>query len=219
MLEERITLLKKEITEFAALVDGMIEKATQGLLRREKENLATILSEDEPKANEFEIRLDEHCTVLIAQNQPAASDLRTILMIAKMSKDLERMGDHAVNIAESGLYLIERPAVKPLLDIPKMAQETAKMLGDSIEAFINEDVRLAQEVCRRDNVVDDLRDQIYRELITYMVSDSTTIERSLHLMRIASNLERIADLSTNIGEDVIFMVEGRVIKHHKEEKK
>jgi len=133
-----------------------------------------------------------------------------------MNNDLERMGDHAVNIAESSLFLIERPPVKPLIDIPNMAKVTMEMLRNSINSFINENAKLAKTVCERDYIVDGLRDQILRELITFMSSDPSTIERSIHLMRISSNLERIADLSTNICEDVIFMVEGRVIKHHKE---
>lgn len=218
MLPEKITTLKKELVEYSALVEHMIEKSTQGLLRREKEVLGEVLDKDETKANDFEIELDELCTQLIAQYEPKAKDLRTILMILKMNNDLERMGDHAVNIAESSLFLIERPPVKPLIDIPNMAQTTMRMLKDSISAFINEDAKLARAVCERDDIIDGLRDQILRELITFMSSDPSTIERSLHLMRISRNLERIADLSTNICEDVIFMVEGRVIKHHKDER-
>ena len=132
-----------------------------------------------------------------------------------MNNDLERMGDEAVNIAESSLFLIERPPVKPLIDIPRMAQEAMGMLRDSLSSLIREDTALASSVCQRDDVVDSLRDQILRELITYMASDPSTIERSLHLLRISRSLERIADLSTNICEDVIYMVEGKVIKHHR----
>ena len=123
------------------------------------------------------------------------------------------MADHAVNIAESAIYLIERPAVKPLLDTPRMAEETVSMVNDSLLAFVNEDAVLAKQVCERDNIVDGLANQILRELITYMSSDPSTIERALHILEISGNLERIADLSTNIGEDVIFMVEGKLIKH------
>jgi len=136
-------------------------------------------------------------------------------MISKISNDLERMGDHAVNIAESSLFLIERPLVKPLIDIPRMAELTIKMLKDSTVSFIDENASLAQNVCERDSSVDDLKDQILRELITFMSSDPSTIERSLHLLRISNNLERIADLSTNICEDIIFMTKGKIIKHHK----
>ena len=154
---------------------------------------------------------------MIAQYEPRAKDLRTILMVMKMNNDLERVGDHAVNIAECSLFLIERPSLKPLLDIPRMAEESVGMLKDAIEAFIKEDALLAAMVCERDNIVDNLGQQILRELITFMSADSTTIERSMRLLNIARNLERIGDLSTNISEDVIFMVEGRVIKHHRDQ--
>ena len=215
MLEEKLTDLKRELIGFASLVEQMIKKSIQGLLDKKRELLLEILENDEPKANSLELRLEELCTNSIAQFEPKAKDLRTILMIAKMSNDLERMGDHAVNIAESSLFLIERPPVKPMLDIPRMADLTAKMLRDSINSFINEDTKLAKDVCKRDSLVDNLKDQLLRELITFMTSDPSTIERSLNLMRISGNLERIADLSTNICEDVIFVAKGQVIKHHK----
>jgi phosphate transport system protein len=195
----------------------MIEKSIRGLIIKDKVLLNEVVEKDEHRANTLEIELGGVCTNLIAQYQPAAKDLRTILMALMINNDLERLGDHAVNIAKSSLFLIEIPQVKPLIDIPRMAEEAIAMLKDSIDSFIHEDAKLVKNVCERDNIVDTLRDQILRELITYMTSDPTTIERSLHLIRISSNLERIADLSTNICEDVIFMVEGKIIKHHKEE--
>lgn len=217
MLEEKLPALKRELIEFASLVENMIEKSIKGLMRKDSALLREVIEQDEPKANAFEIELDEHCTNLIAQYQPIAKDLRTVLMILKMNSDIERMGDHAVNIAESATYLIERTPVKPLLDTPRMAEEVVQMVNGSLRSFINEDARLARSICEQDDIVDALAEQILRELITYMSADPSTIERSLHLLDIAGNLERIADLSTNICEDVIFMVEGRVIKHHKEE--
>jgi len=217
MLQEKLIELKQRIVEYSSLVEEMIEKSIKGLLEKEKELLLEVIEKDEPKANDFEIELDEYCATLIAQYEPKAKDLRTILMILKMNNDLERVGDLSVNICESSLFLIERPLVKPLIDIPRMAQETIGMLKDSIDAFIGEDVKLAKNVCERDNIVDGLREQIIRGLFTFMISDNSTIERSMHLVRIAHNLERIANLSTNISEDVIFMVEGKIIKHHKDE--
>ncbi len=216
MLQEKLNRLKQKIVEYSSLAQGMIEKSIKGLLNKEKEMLSEVIEKDELKANEFEIELDEFCTTLIAQYEPKAKDLRTILMILKMNNDIERVGDLTVNISESSLFLIERPLVKPLIDLPRMAKETIEMLKSSIDAFVNEDAKLAKNVCKRDNTVDAFRDQIMRELITYMASDASTIERSFHLIRISQNLERIADLSTNISEDVIFMVEGKVIKHHHE---
>lgn len=215
MLEEKITELTRELVGFATLVEHMIEKSIKGLLEKKRELLLEVIEEDEPKANHLEIELDELCTNSIAQFEPKAKDLRTVLMISKISNDLERIGDHAVNVAESSLFLIERPLVKPLIDIPRMAEITIKMLKDSTASFIRENALLAKNVCERDSSVDHLQEQILRELITFMSSDSSTIERSLHLIRISSNLERIADLSTNICEGIIFITEGRVIKHHK----
>jgi phosphate transport system protein len=217
MLEEKVALLKRELIEFASLVEGMIDKSVKGLLRRDRKALLEVVEQDEPRANKLEIDLDERCTTMIAQYQPKARDLRTILMILSMNTDLERIGDHAVNIAEDSLYLIERSVVKPLIDIPRMMEEVTAMVRDSIFSFINEDAQLAKAVCERDSVVDGLANQVLRELITYMSADPTTIERALHLLSISGNLERIADLSTNIGEDVIFIVEGLVIKHHCQE--
>jgi phosphate transport system protein len=217
MLEEKMAGLKRDIVEYANLTASMIEKAVSGLLERDRAVLTAVIEVEEPKVNQREIEIDELCTALIAQYQPKARDLRAILMTMKMGNDLERMGDHAVNIAESGIYLMERPLVKPLIDIPRMSDVTIGMLKDSIQAFIDEDAGLAKSVCERDSVVDGLRIQILRELITYMVSDASTIERAMHLIRVSGNFERIADLSTNICEEVIFMVEGRVIKHHHDE--
>jgi len=214
MLEEKVTELKRELIGFATLVEHMIEKSIKGLLEKKRELLLEVIEEDEPKANHLEIELDELCTTSIAQFEPKAKGLRTILMISKICNDLERVGDQAVNIAESSLSLIERPSVKPLIDIPRMAELTIKMLKNSTTSFINEDTSLAKNVCERDSLVDNLKNQILRELITFMSADASTIERSLHLLRISNNLERIADLSTNICEDTIFITEGKVIKHH-----
>jgi phosphate transport system protein len=219
MFEEKVANLKRELVEYAGLVESMIGKAVKGLLEREPDYFVDVIEKDEPRANKYEVEIDELGTALIAQYEPKAKDLRTILMIMKMSNDLERMGDHAVNIAQSGQYLIERPLVKPFIDVPRMSELTIGMLRDSILAFINEDADRARNVCARDKEVNGLRDQLFRELITYMVSDTTTIERSLHLTRVAGNLERVADLSTNICEDVIFMVKGQVIKHHQADDK
>jgi phosphate transport system protein len=217
MLEEKMITLRKELIESATHVEGMIDKSITGLMRKDSTLLTEVIEKDEPKANDSEISIEELCTTMIAQYEPRAKDLRTILMVMKMNNDLERVGDHAVNIAECSLFLIERPSLKPLLDIPRMAEESVGMLKDAIEAFIKEDALLAAMVCERDNIVDNLGQQIIRELITFMGADSTTIERSMRLLNIARNLERIGDLSTNISEDVIFMVEGRVIKHHRDQ--
>jgi phosphate transport system protein len=217
MLEEKITELKKELIEFATLVETMIMKSVKGLLKKEKTLLQEVIEELEPNANTLEIKIEELCVSIIAQYQPRARELRTVLMIFKMASDIERMGDHAVNIADSGLFLITKQPVKPLIDIPRMADETIRSVVDAIKAFINEDAALSKNVCERDDTIDGLQTQIFRELTTFMTSDPATVERALYLIRISNNLERIADLATNISEDVIFMVEGKVIKHHQED--
>lgn len=214
MLAKRLDELRKQLMESAMLVESMVEKSIKGLAERERPLLAEVLGQDEPRENQLEIQIEELCIELIALYQPAAKDLRRLVTTLKMNNDLERMGDEAVNISESSMYLIEQPPVKPLIDIPRMAEESVRMVKDSLRAFIEEDISLAKQVCERDDVVDNLGSQILRELITYMAADSKTIERSLHLLRIARSLERIADLSTNICEDVIYMVKGRTIKHH-----
>ena len=214
MIEQKINELKKTLIEYASLTQAMVEKSIKGLKEKDDRLLKEIIEKDEPCANNFEIDVDEKCTTLIVTMQPKAIDLRTILMILKMNNDLERIADHAVNISQSVMELIEQPLVKPLIDIPRMADEVMQMISDAIKSFINGDPVLAKTVCERDSVVDSLRSQIIRELITYMISDPSTIERSLHLLNISRNLERIGDLSTNICEDVIFLVDARVIKHH-----
>ena len=214
MLGEKITNLKKQLVSYAGLVENMIQNSIKGLLHKDETLLHKIYEKDEVDANRIEIELDEMCTNLIAQYQPKAKDLRTILMVLKMNNDLERMADLAVDISKSSLFLITRPQVKPYIDLPQMADETIKMMKDSFEAFVNEDVDLAKNVCQRDNIVDDLQKKIIKELKDVMRNHPDTIERSLQLIRISNKLERIADHSTNICEDVTFIVEGIVIKHH-----
>jgi len=217
LLADELTSLKHRLIEYASHVDNMIDRSISGLLNKDMSMLKKVLDEDEPKANDIEIEIEELCTTIIAKFQPAAKDLRLIMMIAQMNNDLERMADLAVNITESALFLVERPAVKPLIDIPFMAQITIQMVKDAIDSFINEDKDLALSVCARDATIDDLKEQIHRELLTHMTSKPATIDRSFQLIRIANSLERIADLSTNICEDVIYIIEGIIIKHHKEE--
>jgi phosphate transport system protein len=217
MLSEEITKLKKRLIEYAGLVENMIDKSVSGLTEKNEALLREVAEKDEPKANQFEIELEEQCMILIAKYQPRAKDLRIILRIDQMNNDLERMGDQAVNIVESSLFLIQHPQLKPLIDIPKMGEIAIQMVKDSIDAFVREDAALAKDVCERDQVIDDLKDQIQRELFTYIASKPSSIERAFHLIRIANNLERVGDLSTNICEDVIFIVNGRVVKHHHDE--
>jgi len=214
--EEKVALIKRELIEYATLVETMIEKSIKGLVNKDRNMLIEVIEKDEPKSNNFEIKLDELCTVVIAQYQPKGRGLRTVLMVFKINNDLERMADHVVNIAETALTLIEVPPMTEYVkDVLKMAEITRGMLKDSIDAFVHEDSVLAQDVCKRDDVVDDLRRVNRRAVIGSMCAECSIMEIGLDILRIARNIERIADLSTNIGEDVIFMVEGKVIKHKK----
>lgn len=219
MLEQKITELKEKLFTMASLVESMLEKSVSSLVNKNEELAREVINKDEPKANDLEIEIEDSGIKLIALYQPEASFLRVVIAIIKINNDLERIGDHAVNIAERALFLIPRPLVKPLIDLPRMGKTTRKMLKESLDSFARKDANLAISVCKEDEEVDSLRDQIVRELITYMISDPSTIERSIQLISIARNLERVADLATNIAEDVVFTVKGEVIKHHREEKK
>jgi phosphate transport system protein len=216
MLPERMNELKNRLIEYATLVEGMIDQSIKGLLNKDEALLKHIIETEEPKANDFDREIDAICTSTIAQYEPLAKDLRIVIMVLKMNKDLERMADHAVNISESSLFLISRPFLKSSEDVGQMSRLVSVMLKESIDAFVNEDVALAQTVWEKDNVVDELGDKILNESMDYMRKERDGIKRSLHLMRISQNLERIADLSTNICEEVVYIVEGRDIKHHKD---
>ena len=219
MLEERIMPIKRELIEYATLVENMVEKVIKGLMEREKSYPLEVIEKDEPRTDRYELELDEKCVWILAQFQPMAVDLRTILMMLEMNRDLERIGDLSSTMSRSAIFLIERPQVKPYIDIPRMSDIVQSMIRDSVSAFIENDSQLAREVFQRDKTVNALRDQIIRELLTFMSSDPTTIERSFHLISLALDLERIGDHSTNICEDVVFMVEGEVIKHQDDKNK
>ncbi len=216
MLEKKLNDLKGQIIQFASLVEHMKDRSVRGLVNKDESLLTEVIEKDEPQANTFEVDIEEVCVNLIAQFQPMAKDLRTILVIYNMSNALERMGDHAVNIAESAFEIIKSPPIKPFIDIPRMNDVSKHMLDDTINAFIKEDPDKARRVCEQDSILDGLRDQVMRELITFMSSNTHIIGYCLHVMRVAENLERMGDLTTNICEDVIFMSQGKVIKHHKE---
>jgi len=213
MLESRIKQLKEKLLFMASMVESMIEKSIDSLTERDAQIAEKVINEEEPKVNKLEIEIDDMCIEMLALFQPEASDLRAVTMVMRINNDLERLGDHAVNICEKSLHLIDKPPVKPLLDIPRMAAMAVEMVKDSLNSFAQSDTKLAMDVRSRDETIDNLRDQIVRELITYMISQPSTLERALELILIARELERIADLATNIAEDVIFIVEGKSVKH------
>ena len=166
-------------------------------------------------APEIEIEIDEKAVTLLATHQPVAGDLRLILMASRISGELERIGDLVINITENVATLVSQPQLKPLIDIPRMAEVASKMVHESLDSFLRSDVLLAQAVIMTDDRVDDLKEQILRELLTYMAADPKSIERAMALILISRHLERIADHATNIAEDVIFLIQGRDVRHPK----
>ena len=216
--QKELQELKENLLNMAAIVEEAIRNSVQSLVKRDSD-LARKTFEVEDRINKMEIAIDEMCLKLLALRQPMAADLRFITSAMKITTDLERMGDQAVNIAERALSLNEEPQLKPYIDIPHITEIVQSMVRDVLDAFVNRDSRLARSVCARDDLVDGLNHQVVRELLTYMLSDPKTITRAVHLMIVARCLERIADHATNIAEDVIFMVDALVIKHHADEKK
>lgn len=215
--DEELNTLKEELLRMASLTEESIVLAVKSLKDR-KEELAREVLKKEENINLLDIEIDELCLKLLALRQPMATDLRFITSAMKIASDLERIGDQSVNIAERSLELLNFPLLKPLIDIPRMANLAQNMVKDAIDAFINRDDELARSVCQRDDEVDSLNDQIFRELLTYMMQDPSTIRRAVDLILVGRHLERIADHATNIGEDVIYYVKGKTIKHHCEQR-
>jgi phosphate transport system protein len=215
--DEDLKVVKEKLLRMASLVEESVAQSIQGL-KDEREDLPREVLRREDEVNRLDLEVDTLGLRLLALNQPMAVDLRFISAVLRIGRDLERMGDLSVNIAERTLDLIRLPRLKPLIDIPRMADAAQKMVRDSLTAFIERDANLAREICRRDDEVDQLNDQIFRELLTYMMQDPSSISRAVDLILIGRNLERIADHATNIAEDVIYFVEGRIIKHHCEDK-
>ena len=206
--------LKDRLLTMGGLVEQMIRLAVKGLLERKAE-IHEKVAAYEGLVNRLHMELDDRCMKLIALYQPAAQDLRLIMAAAKINSDLERIGDQAMNISETTSFLVQQPQLeKKLFDIPRMSELAQSMLKDALDAFVKKDVALAQSVIRRDDEEDKLKSEAFHELMHLMQSDSSTIQRALGLILIARNLERIADHATNIAEDVVFMVQGKDIRHH-----
>jgi phosphate transport system protein len=216
--QEELERLKENLLKMATLVEKVLADAVGSLMKRDSQLAQQTIASDDA-INDLEITIEETCLKLLALQQPMAIDLRFITAAMKIITDLERMGDQAVNIAERAISLNQESQLKPYIDLPRMAEITQSMVKDVLDAFVKQDSQLARSVCARDDLVDGLKDQVFRELLTYMISDSKTIPRCVHLMIVSRCLERIADHATNIAEDVIFMIDARIIKHHAEEKK
>jgi len=200
---------QQDMLILATMVENAIERSVKALKERDLE-LAREIIADDAKVNRRRYEIEEKCLEIMATQQPIATDLRTIIAIQNIIVDLERMGDHAEGNAKIAIMLADEPPLKPLIDIPRMAEIAIEMLRGSLECFKDRDTERARKICDDDDLVDGLYDQVYRELLVYMINDPKTIERATHLLWVAHNLERIADRVTNICERVIYMVEGRV---------
>ncbi|MDO8520007.1 MAG: phosphate signaling complex protein PhoU [Deltaproteobacteria bacterium] len=210
--EEELHTLKEKILKMGGMVEEMVRDAMKALVERQN-RLASVVMKKEHEVNQLEIGIDDQCLRLLALHQPAASDLRFITLGLKISKDLERMGDLAVNITEQAEKINREPLLKPYVDLPIMADKAQKMVKGALDAFVSRDPDAAQKVCGLDDEVDDLKDKIQEELMAFMQKDSTAVVRGVHLIAIAKHLERVADHATNIAEEVIFMVKGKDIRH------
>ena len=210
--DKELAELKSLLQRMALLVEEMIDAAIDDLVNRTEAKAPAVASREQ-EMDRLQIEVDEKVVVLLAIRQPMATDLRLIVTASKIGSELERIADQLVNVAENTHFLLQHPPLKPLIDIPNMAQDAKQMVRDSIECFLKQDVLLAQAVITRDDRLDAYKDQILRELLTYMMADPTAIERALALILIARNLERMGDHATNIAEDVIYLVQGRDVRH------
>jgi phosphate transport system protein len=213
--EEDLKKLREDILYMGGLVEDQIEKAVNSLVNRDSP-LAEVIIERDHEVNRLDVEVDDLCIRLLALHQPAARDLRFITTALKVTTDLERIGDMAVNICERSLELNREPQLKPYIDIPRMAGVSQRMIRESLDAFVREDTDLALKVCQDDQEVDDLNSQVFMETVSFMIGDPHTISRAMKIGFISKYLERIADHATNIAEMVIFMVKGKSIRHMKE---
>jgi len=212
IFDEELRALKERILKIGSLVETAIHMSVQSLVERNSELAREVIKKDH-HINALDIEIDEDCIRLIALRQPKARDLRFITTAMKITTDLERMGDLAVNIAERALELNEQPQLKPYIDIPRMADISQGMVRDSLDALVRECTNLPYEVIKRDNEVDQLTVQVFNELLLYMIQDPATISRAMRITYVAKYLERIADHATNIAEMVIYLCQGKMIRH------
>jgi len=210
---EELAELNHRLRVMGDLAEERLRAAMQALLERDRVLMASVVQGDEA-INRLHLEIDDRCFKLLALHQPMAVDLRMIVAAVKINSDLERVGDLAVNVAEASERYLEHAPVKPLIDIPRMGSMAQRMLDEAIKAFVSRDVELAQAVLTQDDVLDGLKDQIFRELLTYMLGDTRKIEPGIDLILISRHLERVGDHATNIAEDVIFIVEARDVRHH-----
>jgi phosphate transport system protein len=204
--------LQERLIEMAGIVERLVSEASEAAVNRNPDPAEEIKATDD-RVDELEVEIDERVVELLALQQPMASDLRQIITTNKISNDLERMGDHAVNIASATRRLALTPVLPEVRELAEMASIVQEMVSDALAAYVSRNPAMARMVCITDDKVDDLRDSMYRILVTHMLEDPKRLSGALELLLISQNLERIADLATNVSEDVVFLVEGRTIKH------
>jgi phosphate transport system protein len=211
--QEELEVLQQRLLSMGGLAEDRMGDSVKAVTNRDLDLGDRVLSGDEP-INALHIEIDDRCFKLLALHQPMAADLRAIVAAVKINTDLERVGDLAVNIAEAAKRYLQHPPVKPLIDIPRMGEIAQRMLRDALDAYVRRDLALADAVLAADDTLDALKTQIFRELLSFMLSDPSTIEPALDLILISRHLERIGDHATNIAEDVIFMVSAKDVRHH-----
>jgi len=210
--EIELSELKERLLWMGSLSERAVHQAIHAVLDAQ-ESLAEAVLREEPAINDLQIEIDDRVVQLLALHQLMAADLRFVLAVARINNDLERIGDQAVNVAQAALHILRHPRVKPYVDLPRMSELAEGMVRDSLNAVVRGDIEIARAVLVRDDQVDNLRDQIFRELLSYMMGDSSVIFQAFELILVAKNLERVADHATNIAEDVIYMVEGHDVRH------
>ncbi len=211
-LDEELAELKTKLVHMASLAEDQIDKALAALVKRDSA-LAYRVIERDHEVNALDVEIDEDCIRLLALHQPAARDLRLVTTGMKISTELERISDLSENVCERTIELNEEPQLKPYIDIPRMGNLARIMVKESIDAFVKDDSALARKVLAHDDLVDELMEQIFRELLSFMIEDPHTISRAIRLSFIAKYIERVADHATNIAELVVYLVEGKIIRH------
>jgi phosphate transport system protein len=209
---EELETLKQTLLAMGGLVEDQIRRVVRALVERDSELAQEVIDRDR-EVNTYDVEVDEKCVELLALHQPTAGDLRFITTAMKIVTDLERIGDQAVNIGQRVLELNREPQLKPYIDLPRMAERAQRMVKESLDAFVARDTELARQVCGADDAVDALKEQVFRELLTFMMEDPKTIPRAIRLILISRFLERVADHATNIAEMVIYMVESKMVRH------
>ena len=214
--DEQIQEIREKLVRMGGLAESMVASALRMLIERDSRHHREV-QEREEQVNSLQIEIDDMAVRITALQQPVGSDVRFLFMAARITSELERIADQAINICQNAVHLLQAPPLKPFVDIPIMAEIAQRMVRDSIDALVRKDVSLAERVLTEEEKVDAFRDQVFRELLTYMMADPATIPRALSLILISRNLERVGDHATNIAEEVVYWIQGRDIRHHHED--